>query len=151
MKKNGFTLVEMIAAVVLIALLGTVILVNMTGLKNNEEQNSTNKFKLSIEEAACTYIDMSVNSDYRAYCKSNSSGCNISLKVLLGGEPQDFPGRTYTQAEKEARKFALIDPNYKDPETNKTAKEEEEQIHVLVHWVDAENATLKKECEFVRG
>jgi len=148
MKKNGFTLIEMIAAVVLIALVGTVILVNMTGIKSDEEQKSLTRYEKSIEEAACTYVDMSVNSTLREACKSNSDQdiCKIYLRVLIGGEPEYG---SFTNEEKEARKFALIDPNYKNPDNDKTAEEEKDSIYVWVHWT-IDGSTKVKECTINR-
>ena len=147
MKKNGFTLVEMIAAVVLIAVLGTVILVNMTGIKSNEDQKSANKFVTSVEEAACTYIDMSVNSAYRDQCKTAANGCNIYLRVLLGGDPEYA---SFNAEEKEKRKIALIDPEKKDPDTNMLAQDEKDSVYVKVYWKADGSAYKKKVCEFHR-
>ena len=151
MKQNGFTLVEMIAAIVLIALLGTIILVNMTGIKGSEDQKSANKFITSVEEAACTYIDMGINAEYRDKCKVASTGCDVYLRVLTGGDPEYSPNSgSFTSEEKEARRFALIDPTYKDPETNLTAEEEKNDVYVHIQWVSDGSQYVKKVCEFKR-
>ena len=155
MKKNGFTLIEMIASVVLIALLGTVILVNMTGIKSDEDQKSASKFQLSVEEAACTYIDMSANAAYREECKKNTSGCKIKLSVLIGQGALFASGENSNDPDlRNSKTIALIDPEYKDPDTNVKAEDEKNSVCAIVKWnikTDNDIQTLKKECTFKRG
>lgn len=132
MKKNGFTLVELIATITLIALIATVILINVVGMKSNQDETMAKRFKTTVEEAACTYIDLSTQTELRNICKSNSnnSRCNIPLSVLISDA------------------VALMDANSKDYETNCTASQEQERVYVHVFF---EGTTLKeKKCEFKR-
>lgn len=133
MKNNGFTLIELIATMALIAVLATVILVNMTGIKSNEETRQSDRFKKDIEEAACTYIDMSMNSSNRDACKndSNSAQCKVFLKTLISDD------------------VALIDGESYDPITNSTAEDLQDDIYVQISWV-SNNGYLEKKCEMKR-
>ena len=129
MKKNGFTLIEMIAVILLITLLATTIIVNMTGIKSNQDESSATRFKMIIESAACTYVDMNENitNGKRDNCKV--SGCNIALNELI------------TQG--------LVEDDLKDKYTNKTALEEKDDIYVYVHWENDGGYKVKK-CEMKR-
>ncbi|MBR1416953.1 MAG: type II secretion system protein [Bacilli bacterium] len=137
MKKNGFTLTELIAVIVLIALLATVILINMTGLKSNEEESQAKLFEQSVAEAACTYIDMNERTELRQECKNGTfskysrSDCSISLATLIDDS------------------VALIEPDKKDLNTNKTAEEEKDDVYVEIVW-KSDGAYKVKECNFKR-
>ena len=133
MKKNGFTLIELIATMVLLAVLATILLVNMAGIKSNEEDAQIKRFKADVEEAACTYIDMSINSDLRESCKNNSnqSKCQITLRKLIGDD------------------VALVEKDELDVETNKTAEEEQDSIYVQIKWIN-NGGYKEKKCEMIR-
>ena len=134
MKKNGFTLIELVATMALIAILATVILVNMTGIKSNEESKQSDRFKKNIEEAACAYIDMSTNALNRDACKNNpnASQCIVYLKTLIDDE------------------IALVDGESYDPITNSTAEDLKDTIYVQISWVN-NNGYLEKKCEMKRN
>ncbi len=57
MKKNGFTLVELIATIALIALASTVILINMTNINTKTEKEKEEKYKNKVMEAALVAVD----------------------------------------------------------------------------------------------
>ena len=133
-KKNGFTLIELIAAMALLAILSTVVLVNMVGIKHNQEEAQSVRFENDIEEAACTYIDMSTNSELRQRCKSDSSRneCKIKLDTLISDS------------------VALIEPDLFDPLTNKKAIEEKDDIYVQIKW-ENKSGYKEKKCEMKRN
>ena len=82
--KNGFTLVELIVTIVIMALIGIVISTNMVGLFSDEEDKEYEKFVQKIEEAACMYVETaSLNEDSfnRIDCKKN--GCTITTNQLI--------------------------------------------------------------------
>lgn len=135
MKKNGFTLVEMIATIVLITIMAAVILVSMTGIKNNEDVNAAENLKTKIEEAGCTYIDMAVQSTMRNKCKSgeySASRCRVSLSTLISDS------------------VALLDSELVDPTNNKKLKDEKDSIYVQIKWVN-NNGYKEKKCEMIRN
>ena len=133
MKKNGYTLIELIVTIGLIATAATVILLNVVGMKSNQDEDNSKRFKKAIEDAACSYIDMSETEimELRNHCKSSSDNrCNIPLSKLLDD------------------KYALVDIDLKDPETNCTAEKEKDKIYVKI---DFGSGTIKeKKCTFVR-
>ena len=132
MKRNGFTLVELIATLVLMSMLATVILINMVGVKDEQDQRSATKFDQKVEEAACTYIDMKNQMTLREQCKA--SGCVISLADLIGKEG-------------DSNSVSLIDPELEDKRTNKTAKDEKDTIKVKITF---EGSPKEKKCKIQR-
>ena len=130
MKKNGYTLIELIVTIGLIATAATVILLNVVGMKSNQDEDNSKRFKKAIEAAACSYIDMSDKIDQRNKCKNNNDdNCKIPLSTLLDD------------------KYALVDIDLKDPETNCTAEKEKDRIYVKVEFV---GSPKEKKCTFVR-
>ncbi|MBQ6687301.1 MAG: type II secretion system protein [Bacilli bacterium] len=59
MKKNGFTLIELIITIALLGLVGVVISVNTVNLINKQNIKKGEEFKELVEEAACTYVILS--------------------------------------------------------------------------------------------
>ena len=82
MKKNGFTLIELIVTVGIIALIGTVISVNVLGLFSNQEDKDYEKFKEQIEEAACMHVDLKMPYYEKTPCRRN--GCTVKIETLIG-------------------------------------------------------------------
>ena len=126
-KKNGFTLIELIATIVLIALLSTTILINMTGIKSNQDEASSSRFKSMIEEAACSYIDRIDNMTKRENFKN--TGGYVTLKELICE--------------------GLFDEETKDIETNTNALLQRDNIRVHIYWTPASGIREKK-CVFER-
>ena len=54
-KKNGFTLIEMIATLVLMIALGILITSNIVGVLGNQNEKAYKDFKDKIESSACAY------------------------------------------------------------------------------------------------
>lgn len=131
-KKNGFTLIELIATITLLAVLAMVILANMVGIKTNEDNRNAERFQKSVEEAACAYIDMMENVDLRQSCKNDSSNseCKITLGLLSSSN------------------VALIDSEEVDPYTNMLVKDEP-NIYVQVSWINKDGYKEKK-CTMYR-
>ena len=139
MKKNGYTLVELIVTIGLIATAATIILVNMVGMRSDQDVDNSKKFKNAIAAAACTYIDMSDPTivEKRTNCKTdhNSPDCKVNLEVLLNDT------------------IALVDPDLKDPETNCTAEKEKSDVYVTVKFeksISNGRPVYEKKCEFNR-
>lgn len=114
--KKGFTLTELIVTIGLLALIGVVIITNMSGiLEKNKDDNYAN-FVKAIEDAACTFIDLRVASNYVdvASCK-NGSGCTILVQNLISegllSEKQAISPRTNASVAGNAIKIAY--PNKK--------------------------------------
>ena len=136
MKKNGYTLIELIVTIGLIATAATVILVNVVGMKDTQVEANSEKYINAIEDAACAYIDMSNETimQLRKDCKGNEksqtwkrANCNIPLSVLISDD------------------YALLDPDLKNPDTNCTAEQEKDRIEVYISFGEGE--IKEKKCE----
>ena len=75
MKNRGFTLIEMIVTIALLAFVGVVVSMNVVKVVNNQNDNKKETVVTLIEEAACTYSGLSTSA-----C---DNGCNISISTLL--------------------------------------------------------------------
>lgn len=99
MKKKGFTLVELIVTIGIMALIGVVISTNMLGLFDKQADKDYEEFVNRMEEAACMYLE--TDSTKKNSCR-NSSGCFITSAELI--------------------KKGYIDENQKDPNTQELIK-----------------------------
>ena len=137
MKKNGYTLIELIVTIALIAIAATVIMANMVGMRDNQANDNFKKYKKTIETAACVYIDMYDNGTLRETCKSSATGCEIPLYKLIGDE-------------KENTSLGLLDPDLKDPKTKCTASAEKSRVSINVKFVASTvngKTVYEKKCE----
>ncbi|MCI8394555.1 MAG: type II secretion system protein [Bacilli bacterium] len=81
--KNGFTLIELIATIGLMVLMGIVITNNLSSLFSQQEDDEIESFQEVLESAACTYIDLSDPQikQKKATCKTN--GCSVTASILI--------------------------------------------------------------------
>ena len=77
--KKGFTLIELIVVVAIMALLGTVITVSLTGTLQEANQDECDEFVREVEDAACVYSQLS---NKKVIC--NRTDCApIKLSILV--------------------------------------------------------------------
>ena len=57
-KKNGFTLVELLVTIVLLGVVTTVIIFNVTNISKNSKKTEYERFVASIKSSASVYADM---------------------------------------------------------------------------------------------
>lgn len=121
MNRKGFTLVELIVVIGLIAILAIIIGTNMVGLQGKQKEKNYNSFKERLESATCLYMDKTNNMDLKNKCRANnnSNACLVTVDDLI--------------------KMSLIDEDIVDPRTNEEA---EKDLVIKVSW---ENA--KQICE----
>lgn len=81
MKNRGFTFVELIVIIGLLALLAIVIGTNMVGIQGKQNEKNYNSFKEKFESAACMYIEKSSQANLKKTCKT--SGCTVNGKKLV--------------------------------------------------------------------
>lgn len=111
MKNNkGFTLIEVIATIGIMILVGLVIVNNMSGILSKNQDEEYKNFKKEIEESACMYVEVK-----KTDCITNR-GCEVSIKELIEN--------------------GYIADNLKDPSTNKKVIENENKYKVNVSWID---------------
>lgn len=80
--KKGFTLIEIIITIGLIALIGTVIVSNLSATYTKNQDEQYENFKKTLENAACTYIDLNMNKTLKKNCQ-NSGSCSVTVGSLL--------------------------------------------------------------------
>ncbi len=108
MKKSGFTLIEIIVVIALLAAISVTVGVSMTGLFGKEEDKKYNAYKTEIENAACLYVEIN----------------NITTAETISKE-------TIVRA-------GLIKKDLKNPKNNKTILEDSTIIGVKVSWENNE-------------
>ena len=83
--KKGFTLIELIATIVLITLSSTIIVLNLQGSTSKEDNSLSTKNNKQITDAACNVIDSlnasNIFNTTRENCKNN--GCSVKLVTLI--------------------------------------------------------------------
>lgn len=75
MNKKGFTLIELMVTVGLLALMGVIIGVNITSILKSTQKNEDDFDKETIEKAACVY--------YSSEELNPSGSTNITIKKLI--------------------------------------------------------------------
>lgn len=79
MKNKGFTLIELIVVVAIMALLGTIITVSLSGVLSDTNQKQCDEFVREVEDAACVYTGLSGK---LVVC--NRTNCDpIKLNILV--------------------------------------------------------------------
>jgi len=81
MNKNGFTLVELLSTITIMALIATIGSINMVKIFDNEENIAKNNKENIITEAACVYIELSSNKELKETCLT--TGCDITTETLI--------------------------------------------------------------------
>ena len=81
MKNKGFTMIELIVTIGIMALIGVMIGTNMLGLFSSEEDKEYESFINKIQESACMYVETVFDSVERSNCRSN--GCTITIHQLI--------------------------------------------------------------------
>lgn len=92
MNSNGFTLVELIVVISLLALLAVMIGTNMVGVQSKQQEKNYESYKNTIADAACTYIETANAQIYKGdfsslvdkdYCIDINHICAILKKDLV--------------------------------------------------------------------
>ena len=82
MNKKGFTLVELVITIALLGVLGMVIVSNMSGILNKEQDKQYDLFKATLSKAACSYIHLNAGKTLRSTCITRGK-CDVAVTVLL--------------------------------------------------------------------
>ncbi len=83
MKKNGFTLIELVTTIGLMVLMGLIIVNNINAIFSNQEDVELDDFKRIVEDAACTYIDLSDPEIVQKKNECKVSGCTVTTHMLI--------------------------------------------------------------------
>ena len=101
MKKNGFTLIEILVVIVLAAAISVTIGVSMQGMQERQTKKEIKEYKETLEKAACVYVEINNITSYT----------EVTVDTLI--------------------KTGLIKKNLKNPETNKTAEDESSKSIII--------------------
>lgn len=134
MNKRGFTLIELIATILLIVLSSTVVVINLGGSTSKQEQSVEEKNNKRITEVACNAVDSinikTIANFTRDECMAKPSGqCRITLTKLI--------------------KNGLIDgyAAYDDTGLDIQTKLNTNSSYVAIFW-DNDGGYKVKKCEF---
>lgn len=81
LNNKGFTLIEILATIAIMAIIATMTTVNMTKIFQDKNKITTDNKNSVIENAACVYIELKENQNLKKECKK--VGCNIKSEVLI--------------------------------------------------------------------
>ncbi len=114
MKKNGFTLIEILLVIVLLAAISVTVGVSMNGIFNKEEDKKYNAYISQIEDAACVYAETH-------NIKTNTT---ITINNLIGD--------------------GLISKNLKNPKEDVVVENDNTIKGVIIEWKNNEKkCTIK--------
>lgn len=116
--KKGFTLIELIAVIAIIASLSLIVGLNMKKMLDTTKEKKYNAYKEEIQNAACVYAEQQ-NWHHASDCPNNP--CRVTFETL-----------------KEA---GLVSKNLLNPKTKKTI-DEELRREISITWINNE-----KKCE----
>lgn len=97
MKNKGFTLIEMLVVIALVAIIGTFVGVGVVNMLDKQKSDSIQNYKDTVCNAALAYVELS---GFKDNCKSTSE-CSISISDLikagiLSGDLSDGNGKKAT-------------------------------------------------------
>ena len=107
MKKNGFTLIEILVVIVLLAAVSVTVGVGMNEMAGRQKEKQIKEYKETLEKAACVYAETN----------NILTNSEVLLKTLI--------------------EEGLVSKNLKNPETNNTVSDDENNI-VLIKWENNE-------------
>ena len=122
MNKKGYTLIEIIAVIVIIALITTIVILNFDTSIGKTNTKKEEAFVTDLEKAACVYIDLKENAIYKSTCFSSNT-CSVTVGQLITS--------------------GMLSADLTDPTTNEAVNQ---QLTVSVTW-DSEGT---KTCTFTR-
>ena len=73
---------ELVITIALLGVLGMVIVSNMSGILNKEQDKQYDLFKATLSKAACSYIHLNAGKTLRSTCITRGK-CDVAVTVLL--------------------------------------------------------------------
>lgn len=82
--KNGFTLVEILVTIAVLAVLTTIVGVSVSQILHNNNQKKVDEFNAKLEKAACAFVDyQGIN---ESLCGAYEDLCEVTYEELLNGK-----------------------------------------------------------------
>ncbi len=124
MRTPGYTLIEVVITITIMAMISIVIGTNMLGLFTEEEDKSIDSFYQRITNAGCMYVETKFSKEERDNCRRR--GCTITVDNLI--------------------QSGIIGEDEKDPSTDELIINNKNKYKVNVKWVNNEKTcTLEGE------
>lgn len=150
MDDNGFTLIELIVVIGLLALMATLIGTNMVSLQQKQNLKSYENYKQTIADAACVLLESDKAFNY-FYLDRN-------LKIHFDSSGSEYTPREYClhNGECYVGTFQLIDSGYldfnlKDPSTGIIVEKTIDKNDCSVERVKVSFQYGIKKCTYYRG
>lgn len=81
MNKKGFTLVELLSCITIMALIATLASVNIVKIFDNKENIADTNIESIVTASACVYVELDKNALLKEECLNN--GCEINSEILV--------------------------------------------------------------------
>lgn len=81
LNNKGFTLIEILATIAIMAIIATMTTINMAKIFKDKNKITTDNKNSVIENAACVYVELKENKNLKNECKK--VGCNIKAEILI--------------------------------------------------------------------
>ena len=117
-KKNGFTLVELLVTIVLLGVVTTVIIFNVTNISKNSKKTEYERFVASIKSSASVYADMNPEAFQDLYV--NKAFIYVTVGNLIDS--------------------GLVDEKIKNPYTNEKVKRKYKKLEEM--WFQLTNKVI---------
>lgn len=78
---NGFTLIELIVTVALLAVLSVVVGLSVTNMMDGQKEKQYEEYVSTLEEAGCVYAEH--NKLTASVCSSSPASCKVKLNSLI--------------------------------------------------------------------
>lgn len=82
MNKKGYTLIELIAVIIIIGLIATIVIMNFDKSIGKSDNKKIASFKQDMEKAACVFVDLHENETFKNTCYPSRS-CNVTAAQLI--------------------------------------------------------------------
>ena len=113
MNKKGFTLIEVLFVMVLVAAISVTVGVNMSGMQVRQDEKQLENYNATLTKAGCVYAEM----------KNITSNTEVTVETLINA--------------------GLISKNLKIPNTKKTVESDKNKIVVIKWTNNEKKCTLK--------
>ena len=113
MKKIGFTLIEILGVIVLLAAVSVTVGVNMSGMAERQKEKEIKEYKETLENAACVYAETN----------NILTDSEVTIKTLIDE--------------------GLVNKNLKNPETNEPVSKYENNIVLIKWDIKEKKCSLK--------
>ncbi len=107
--EKGFTVVELLVVIAIIAVIAVLVSTNMLGLQGDQQEKEYENYVMTIENAACVYIEKKDANPSKTECVDNKQ-CTVTIKTLV--------------------EAGLLDENLTNPKDNKKVLEDSNEINI---------------------